>query len=53
MPVFRHSGFARPKIHRHKLAAECKALESDAGWNEPDPSVHSTYQMIQPYAAIE
>ena len=35
-----------PKILGINLAAECKALESAMGGNEPDPSVHSTYQMI-------
>ena len=35
-----------PKILGINLAAECKALESAMGGNEPDPSVHSAYQMI-------
>ena len=35
-----------PKILGINLAAECKALESAMGGDEPDPSVHSTYQMI-------
>src|SRR4029077_3726833 len=35
-----------PKILGVNLAAECKALESAMGGNEPDPSVLSTYQMI-------
>jgi putative transport protein len=35
-----------PKILGVNLAAECKALESAMGGNEPDPSVHSAYHMI-------
>ena len=35
-----------PKVLGINLAAECKALESVMGGNEPDPSVHSAYQMI-------
>jgi putative transport protein len=35
-----------PRILGVNLAAECKALESAMGGNEPDPSVHSAYQMI-------
>jgi putative transport protein len=35
-----------PKILGVNLAAECKALESEMGGNEPDPSVHSAYHMI-------
>jgi putative transport protein len=35
-----------PKILGINLAAECKALESAMGGNEPDPSVHSAYQMV-------
>ncbi|HEX3443121.1 MAG TPA: aspartate-alanine antiporter [Chthoniobacterales bacterium] len=35
-----------PKLLRVDLVAECKALESVMGGNEPDPSVHSAYQMI-------
>jgi putative transport protein len=37
---------AGPKILGVNLAAECKALESAMGGNEPDPSVHSTYHAI-------
>jgi putative transport protein len=32
-----------PRILGVNLAAECKALESAMGGNEPDPSVHSSY----------
>ena len=32
-----------PKILGINLAAECQALESEMGGNEPDPSVHSAY----------
>jgi putative transport protein len=35
-----------PKILGVNLAAECKALESEMGGNEPDPSVHSAYHLI-------
>jgi putative transport protein len=35
-----------PKILGVDLAAECKALESSMGGNEPDPSVHSAYDAI-------
>jgi putative transport protein len=35
-----------PKILGVNLAAECKALESEMGDNEPDPSVHSAYEDI-------
>ena len=35
-----------PRILGVNLAAECKALEAEMGGNEPDPSVHSAYQMI-------
>jgi putative transport protein len=35
-----------PRILGVNLAAECKALEAAMGGNEPDPSVHSAYQMI-------
>jgi putative transport protein len=35
-----------PRILGINLAAECKALEAEMGGNEPDPSVHSAYQMI-------
>ena len=35
-----------PRILGVNLAAECKALESAMGGNEPDPSVHSAYHMI-------
>lgn len=35
-----------PRILGVNLAAECKALEASMGGNEPDPSVHSAYQMI-------
>jgi putative transport protein len=35
-----------PRILGVNLAAECKALEAKMGGNEPDPSVHSAYQMI-------
>jgi putative transport protein len=35
-----------PKILGVNLAAECKALESAMGGDDPDPSVHSAYQMI-------
>jgi putative transport protein len=35
-----------PKILGVDLAAECKALESSMGGNEPDPSVHSAYHAI-------
>ena len=35
-----------PKILGVNLAAECKALESAMGGNEPDPSVHSAYHLI-------
>jgi putative transport protein len=37
---------AGPRILRVNLAAECKALESQMGGSEPDPSVHSAYHMI-------
>ena len=37
---------AGPRILGVNLAAECKALESAMGGNEPDPSVHSTYHLI-------
>jgi putative transport protein len=37
---------AGPRILRVNLAAECKALESQMGGNEPDPSVHSAYHLI-------
>jgi putative transport protein len=35
-----------PRILGVNLPAECKALEAKMGGNEPDPSVHSAYQMI-------
>jgi putative transport protein len=35
-----------PKILGINLAAECKALESTMGGNEPDPLVHSAYEAI-------
>ncbi len=35
-----------PKILGVNLAAECKALELAMGGSEPDPSVHSAYQLI-------
>ena len=35
-----------PRILGVNLAAGCKALEAAMGGNEPDPSVHSAYQMI-------
>lgn len=35
-----------PKILGINLAAECKALESAMGGDEPDPLVHSTYDAI-------
>jgi putative transport protein len=35
-----------PKILGVNLAAECHALESEMGGNEPDPSVHSAYDAI-------
>ena len=35
-----------PRILGVNLAAECKTLEAAMGGNEPDPSVHSAYQMI-------
>ncbi len=35
-----------PKILGVDLAAECKALESAMGGDEPDPLVHSTYDEI-------
>ena len=35
-----------PKILGVNLAAECKALETEMGGNEPDPSVHSAYHTI-------
>jgi putative transport protein len=35
-----------PKILGVNLAAECKALESAMGGDEPDPSVHSAYHAI-------
>ncbi len=35
-----------PRILGVNLAAECKTLEAEMGGNEPDPSVHSAYQMI-------
>ena len=35
-----------PKILGVDLAAECKALESAMGGDEPDPSVHSAYDSI-------
>jgi putative transport protein len=35
-----------PKILGVDLAAECKALESAMGGDEPDPSVHSAYDAI-------
>ena len=35
-----------PKILGVNLAAECRALESAMGGNEPDPSVHSAYNAI-------
>jgi putative transport protein len=35
-----------PKILGVNLAAECKALESAMGGDEPDPSVHSAYDAI-------
>jgi putative transport protein len=35
-----------PKILSVNLVAECKALESEMGGNEPDPSVHSAYHLI-------
>jgi putative transport protein len=37
---------AGPRILRVNLAAECKALESQMGGNEPDPSVHSAYHLV-------
>jgi putative transport protein len=37
---------AGPKILGANLAAECKALESEMGGNEADPSVHSAYHLI-------
>ena len=35
-----------PKILRVNLAAECKALESAMGGDEPDPLVHSSYEEV-------
>ena len=35
-----------PKILGVDLAAECRALETAMGGNEPDPSVHSAYRAI-------
>jgi putative transport protein len=35
-----------PKILGINLAAECQALESEMGGNEPDPSLHSAYEAI-------
>lgn len=35
-----------PKILGIDLVAECQALESEMGGNEPDPSVHSAYDAI-------
>jgi putative transport protein len=35
-----------PKILGVNLAAECKALESAMGGDEPDPAVHSAYDSI-------
>lgn len=35
-----------PKILGVNLAAECRALETEMGGNEPDPSVHSAYSAI-------
>jgi putative transport protein len=35
-----------PKILGVDLAAECKALESSMGGDEPDPTVHSAYDSI-------
>jgi uncharacterized transporter YbjL len=35
-----------PKIPGVNLPAECKALETAMGGNEPDPSVHSAYHTI-------
>ena len=35
-----------PKILGVDLAAECRALETAMGGNEPDPSVHSAYSAI-------
>jgi putative transport protein len=37
---------AGPRILGINLAAECKALESKMGGNEPDPSVHSAYHLV-------
>jgi putative transport protein len=37
---------AGPRILGVNLAAECKALESKMGGDEPDPSVHSAYHLI-------
>jgi putative transport protein len=35
-----------PKILGVDLAAACRKLESELGGDEPDPSVHSTYHLI-------
>jgi putative transport protein len=35
-----------PKILGVDLAAACRQLESELGGDEPDPSVHSTYHLI-------